>query len=260
MPTGSSESAAAQAYRLGMSLVKEGRVDEAISHFKNGLTTDPQNALLLNVVGATYTLKGESQQAEGYLLLSLQADPGFVPARKNLAISYFNQGKYDLAAAEFQKLLNEPGETRSVALLFLGIIAEEQRQFTKSASLLEESGEVVFHYPRALLSFAHSLFELKNAQRADAVLKSLDTMSGVVASEYFSAGVLYSKQKQYLGQQGNVGRNTYSGPGLANINTEFAKVMNWERFSLEFRADVFNLFNRVNLTQPDGDLSSSLFG
>jgi hypothetical protein len=63
-----------------------------------------------------------------------------------------------------------------------------------------------------------------------------------------------------LGQQGNVGRNTYSGPGLANLNAEFAKVMTWERFSLEFRADVFNLFNRVNLTQPDGDLSSSLFG
>jgi len=63
-----------------------------------------------------------------------------------------------------------------------------------------------------------------------------------------------------LGQQGNLGRNSFFGPGLANINTEFAKVVKWERFSIEFRADVFNLFNRVNLTQPDGDLSSSLFG
>jgi hypothetical protein len=63
-----------------------------------------------------------------------------------------------------------------------------------------------------------------------------------------------------LGQQGNVGRNTFTGPGLANVNTEFAKAVKWERFSLEFRADVFNLFNRVNLTQPDSDLSSSLFG
>jgi Carboxypeptidase regulatory-like domain len=63
-----------------------------------------------------------------------------------------------------------------------------------------------------------------------------------------------------LGQQGNVGRNTFTGPGLANVNTEFAKVMRWERFSVEFRADVFNLFNRVNLTQPVSDLSSSLFG
>ena len=63
-----------------------------------------------------------------------------------------------------------------------------------------------------------------------------------------------------LGQQGNVGRNTLTGPGLANVNTEFAKVVKWERFSVEFRADVFNLFNRVNLTQPVSDLSSTLFG
>jgi hypothetical protein len=47
---------------------------------------------------------------------------------------------------------------------------------------------------------------------------------------------------------------------LRLVLAEFTKVMTWERFSLEFRADVFNLFNRVNLTQSDGDLSSSLFG
>jgi hypothetical protein len=63
-----------------------------------------------------------------------------------------------------------------------------------------------------------------------------------------------------LGQEGNVGRNTFTGPGFANVNTEFAKVVKWERFSLEFRADIFNLFNRVNLTQPDSDLSSGSFG
>jgi hypothetical protein len=63
-----------------------------------------------------------------------------------------------------------------------------------------------------------------------------------------------------LGSQGNGGRNTYIGPGMANVNTQFAKEFSLERFKLEFRADVFNLFNRVNLTQPDSDLSSGQFG
>ncbi len=63
-----------------------------------------------------------------------------------------------------------------------------------------------------------------------------------------------------LGSEGNLGRNTYFGPGLANINVQFAKVFTWERYSLEFRADIFNLFNRVNLTNPISDLSSSQFG
>ena len=106
----SNESAAAQANRTGIRLVSEGHLDEAISTFKNGLSTDPQNTVLLNVIGATYTLKGDFEQAENYLLKSLQTDPGFVPARKNLAISYFNLGKYDLATREFQRLMNEPGD------------------------------------------------------------------------------------------------------------------------------------------------------
>lgn len=64
-----------------------------------------------------------------------------------------------------------------------------------------------------------------------------------------------------LGSEGNLGRNPYIGPGFANINTEFAKVVKYkERYSLELRADIFNLFNRVNLANPISDLSSSQFG
>ncbi|MBS1803466.1 MAG: TonB-dependent receptor [Acidobacteria bacterium] len=63
-----------------------------------------------------------------------------------------------------------------------------------------------------------------------------------------------------LGSQGNGGRNTYIGPGLANVNTQFAKEFGYDRFNVEFRADLFNIFNRVNLTQPDSDLSSGTFG
>jgi hypothetical protein len=61
-----------------------------------------------------------------------------------------------------------------------------------------------------------------------------------------------------LGQEGNLGRNTLRGPGFANVNTEFAKEFGIsERFKLEFRADISNLFNRVNLTQPISDLSGN---
>jgi hypothetical protein len=63
-----------------------------------------------------------------------------------------------------------------------------------------------------------------------------------------------------LGSEGNLGRNTYVGPGLANVNMQFSKALTFERYSFEFRADLFNIFNRVNLSQPVSDLSSSQFG
>jgi len=67
------------------------------------------------------------------------------------------------------------------------------------------------------------------------------------------------------GQQGNLGRNTFDGPGLANVNVNFAKATKipWfssEGASIEFRGEIFNLFNRVNLGLPVSDLSSGLFG
>ena len=92
LPSASPESGAAQAYRVGMSLVKEGRLDEAISTFKNGLSTDPQSTVLLNVIGATYSLKGDFDQADDYLLKSLQIDPGFVPCPQEPRDKLFQLG------------------------------------------------------------------------------------------------------------------------------------------------------------------------
>jgi hypothetical protein len=65
-----------------------------------------------------------------------------------------------------------------------------------------------------------------------------------------------------LGSEGNLGRNTYFGPGLANVNVQFSKAFTYERYSFQIRADIFNIFNRVNLLDSSvvSDLSSSQFG
>ncbi len=67
------------------------------------------------------------------------------------------------------------------------------------------------------------------------------------------------------GQRGNLGRNTFDGPGLANVNLNILKSVHipWfvsEGAQLQFRGEVFNLFNRVNLVNPVSDLSNPLFG
>ena len=66
------------------------------------------------------------------------------------------------------------------------------------------------------------------------------------------------------GQDGTLGRNTYFGPGFAITNMNVVKRFPFhligERGQIDFRAEFFNLFNRVNLGQPVGNLSSSQFG
>ena len=63
-----------------------------------------------------------------------------------------------------------------------------------------------------------------------------------------------------LGQNGNLGRNTYRGLRYlgfdASIGRSFPIVR--ERVTLQVRAEAFNLFNNVNLYLPNTDLSLAL--
>jgi hypothetical protein len=63
------------------------------------------------------------------------------------------------------------------------------------------------------------------------------------------------------GTFGNAGRNTLEGPGTENVNASLVKnTALGERFNLQLRAEVFNLFNHPNLNMPDNFLGSPTFG
>ena len=68
-----------------------------------------------------------------------------------------------------------------------------------------------------------------------------------------------------LGQEGDVGRDTVHGPGFAQVDFSILKNFKtpWftsEGSTLQFRAEFYNLFNRVNLNNFDGDITSGTFG
>jgi outer membrane receptor protein involved in Fe transport len=59
-------------------------------------------------------------------------------------------------------------------------------------------------------------------------------------------------QRPGAGQIGNAGRNSLTGPGFFQSDISVAKIISMtERSSLDFRADVFNVFNKVNLGNPN---------
>jgi hypothetical protein len=64
------------------------------------------------------------------------------------------------------------------------------------------------------------------------------------------------------GTFGTAGRNILRGPGFASVDFGLGKeIPLWrEGHKLQFRAEFFNLFNRVNLSNPNNNLSSAQFG
>jgi hypothetical protein len=67
-----------------------------------------------------------------------------------------------------------------------------------------------------------------------------------------------------FGTEGNLGRNTYEGPGYAQVNTSFERKFPLhflgDAGALELRGEFLNLFNRVNYQNPISDMSNGDFG
>ena len=65
------------------------------------------------------------------------------------------------------------------------------------------------------------------------------------------------------GEIGNIGRNSFRGPGFWNVDISLAKSFSLRAFGeagrLQFRADFFNVFNHANLSAPNA-IGQSFFG
>jgi hypothetical protein len=87
--------------------------------------------------------------------------------------------------------------------------------------------------------------------------KKKDYLSGLFAASAFPTPA--------LGTEGLLGRNTYDQPGYNNLNFTFGKTFTtpWffgESMKIQAKGEVFDLFNRSNLTAVSSDLSSGSFG
>ena len=75
---------------------------------------------------------------------------------------------------------------------------------------------------------------------------------------WFNTGAFQQAQP---GQFGNVGRNTLNGPAFQQWDFSAIKTIPiHESMNLQFRAEFFNIFNNVNFTLPNNDISSPNFG
>jgi hypothetical protein len=62
------------------------------------------------------------------------------------------------------------------------------------------------------------------------------------------------------GTQGTAGRNTVRGPGTQQVDVSFMKRVPLGSTRLEFRAEIFNLFNHTNFGNPDANIANTTAG
>ena len=76
------------------------------------------------------------------------------------------------------------------------------------------------------------------------------------ASLWFNPAAYTAPQQPF--RQGTAGRNSLRGPALAETDLSLSKnIIPSERWKLELRADAFNVFNHVNLSNPASQIDGS---
>lgn len=69
---------------------------------------------------------------------------------------------------------------------------------------------------------------------------------------FYNAAAFYDPG---AGVYGNLGRNALRGPGFSQVDFSVGKLTKFgERYSLNLRMDIFNLFNKANFADPSGGL------
>ncbi|MBN1502186.1 hypothetical protein JW930_01460 [Candidatus Woesearchaeota archaeon] len=90
---------------LGDFLYNNGMTGYAVKIYERAEELDPDNPAILNNFGIAY-ITSDEEKAEGYFLKAMTINPEYELARKNLAILYNKQEKYDKAAEQLLILTN----------------------------------------------------------------------------------------------------------------------------------------------------------
>ncbi len=201
----------AEKYRqAGLSQATSGHIDLALASFKKGLEIEPHNARLLDAAGAACSLQNDLETARQYFVESLKVDPASISTRQNLGITLFSLGRYQEASKEFTSIHETDGESRSVASLFLGLIAQRQSNCKEALPLMEASGRLLYQYPDALLSYAQCEYQVGDTKRAEAGLTAFEKLPGSTPAQRALATDL----------QARLGPHAKAQPGGINTTAE----------------------------------------
>lgn len=101
-------------YNLGLSLSKNGKLQEAVKQFLEALRLEPRLLMAQEQLAITYSELGQVEKAVTHYLELLRIVPSHVPAHQRLGLLYANQGQYENASEHFSTALRiEPGNLQA---------------------------------------------------------------------------------------------------------------------------------------------------
>jgi len=133
---------------LGIALARQGRVEEAIAHYREALTSDPMNVKSHINLGVALVDLGRLDEAVDQYRQALQLQPDHPGVHNNLGNALVLLGKLDEAATEFNRAL-EIRPDYYEAHNNLGVVLARQGRLSEAASSFMEALRINPSYDQA---------------------------------------------------------------------------------------------------------------
>lgn len=146
---------------LGLALMDEGKIDEAISQYNEALRIRPNYATARINLGAALSKQGKTADAVASLAEATRQRPGFAEAQLNLGAALARQGKIDEAIARYNEALRlrprypEASANLGLALASQGKINDAIAQYREALRIRPDFVEVHNNLGYALASQGH---------------------------------------------------------------------------------------------------------
>ena len=126
---------------LGMTLISQGKLDQAAAHFEQALEIDPDSALLYLHLGNVSRLQGKLRKAIGHYQKALKIEPEYVEAHVMLGKTFLLHGRLPEGVEQFRQALEINPEV-GLAHASLGLILASQGKHDEATRHLHQALEI----------------------------------------------------------------------------------------------------------------------
>jgi Tfp pilus assembly protein PilF len=122
-------------FSMGITHLKEGRVEMALEEFKRAVKANPKNPYFRRGLGQAYAAKREWGNAIEELRKALQLNPYYVDVRNDLGTALLLSGNRDAGKKEFLAAFSEPtNPTPEISARNLGQAYLEEKNYAEAAT------------------------------------------------------------------------------------------------------------------------------
>lgn len=182
--------------KIGLSLAKEKRLDEALDEFKAVLGNNSSSIPAHMGAGTVYLRQKRYDEAMNHFQSAVKLDPLMSKAALKVGRIYFIKGELDKAAEEFQNALNlDPKSTQ--AYIAMGQVFMKQKDYEAAIKQISKALRLNPQLAKARLLVAQIYKAQGKIPEAIATLNSVLTIDPKLFLPYLLIGRLHLIQKEY---------------------------------------------------------------